>query len=87
MGRYALILGLTALVAALVPSGMYWGMGLGSFASVAGWLAYRRREDAGWTRLAGAMGMTLAIVALLLSSGRFALTYWAVGRLTEMLAA
>ena len=85
MGRYALALSLLALACALVPGGMYWGMGLGGFAATCGWLGYRRRDDSGWVRLAGAMGMTVALFAVLLAGGRFVLTFWAVGRLTDML--
>jgi hypothetical protein len=80
------VLGFAAFVAALVPSGMFVGMGLGGFAATLGALAYRRRDADGWSRLAGAFGLTVALVALLLAAGRFAMTWWAVGRLTEMLA-
>lgn len=86
MGRLALLLGLTAFVLALVPSGMFLGMGLAGFAATTGALAYRRRESQPWSRLAGAFGLTLALAALLLATGRFAVTWWAVGRLTDMLA-
>jgi len=86
MGRLALILAFVAFVAALVPSGMFLGMGLGAFAATTGVLAYRRRDANGWSRLAGAFGLTVALLALILATGRFAMTWWAVGRLTEMLA-
>jgi hypothetical protein len=86
MGRLALLLALAAFVAALVPSGMFLGMGLAGFAATAGLLAYRRRDARAWSRLAGAFALTVALVALLLATGRFALTWWAVGRLTDMLA-
>ncbi len=86
MGRLALVLAFAAFVAALVPSGMYLGMGLGGFASVAGVLAYRRRDADPWSRLAGAFGFTVAAAALVLATGRFAMTWWAVDRLTDMLA-
>ncbi len=85
MGRLALILAFAAFVAALVPSGMFLGMGLGGFAAVTGALAYRRQSASGWSRLAGALGLTVALVALILATGRFAMTWWAVGRLTQML--
>ena len=86
MGRLALVLSIAALVAALVPSGMYLGMGLGGFSVIMGALTYRRRDLHGWSRLAGAFALTVALVALILACGRFAATWWAVGRLTEMLA-
>ena len=86
MGRFALVLSIAAFVAAMVPSGMYLGMGLGGFSATLGALTYRRRELDGWSRLAGALAMTLALIAFLLAAGRFALTWWAVGRLTQMLS-
>ena len=86
MGRLALVLGFAAFVAALVPSGMFLGMGLGGFAATMGVVAYRRRTASGWSRLAGAFGLTVALIALVLATGRFAMTWWAVGRLTDMLA-
>lgn len=86
MGRLALALGFAAFVVALIPSGMFLGMGLAGFAATTGYLAYRRRDAGAWSRLAGAFGLTVALVALLLATGRFALTWWAVGRLTDMLA-
>ena len=86
MGKLALLVAFAAFVAALVPSGRYLGMGLGGFATTAGVLAYRRRDASGWSRLAGAFGITLALAALLLATGRFAMTWWAVERLTQMLA-
>lgn len=85
MGRLALVLSAVAFACSLVPSGMYLGMGLGGFAATMGALTYRRRDLDGWSRLAGAFAMTVALIALILASGRFALTWWAVGRLTEML--
>ncbi len=86
MGKLALTLGFAAFVAALVPSGMFLGMGLGGVAATAGILAYRRRDASGWSRMAGAFALTVALAALVLATGRFALTWWAVGRLTKMLA-
>lgn len=65
---------------------MFFGMGLGGLAATVGVLAYRRRDANAWSRLAGALGLTVALVALVLATGRFAMTWWAVGRLTEMLA-
>lgn len=85
MARLALVLAFAALVAALIPSGMYLGAGLGGVASTAGYLAYRRPGSSPWSRLAGAMGLTVALFAVLLATGRFALTWWAVGKLTRLL--
>jgi hypothetical protein len=88
MGKSSLILGLFAVLAAIAPGlGMYLGMGLGGMAFATGLVAYRRRLGSGWTRLAGAAGMTVAVVALVLAGGRYGLTWWAVDRLQDMLAA
>ena len=81
MGRFALLLSLIALCAALIPGGMYLGMGLAGTAGTAGYLAYRRSPAPPWSRLAGAFGLSVALVALLLATGRFAMTWWAVDRL------
>ena len=85
MGRFAVILGLVAFATALLSSGMYWGMGLGGFAATCGYLAYSRPETPSWSRITGAFGMTVGLVALTIAVGRFGTTWWAVGRLTDML--
>lgn len=77
---------LVALAASLIPEGMYVAMGLAGFAATMGGLAYRRRDAEAWSRLAGAGGMTVALIALMLSGGRFALTWWAIDRLSGLLA-
>ncbi len=86
MGKLALALALVAFVAALVPEGTYLAMGLACFAGTMGILAYRRRDAAGWSRLAGAGGVTVALAAFVLSGGRFALTWWAIGKVASLLA-
>ncbi len=86
MGKLALALALIAFALALVPEGTYVAMGLAGFAGTMGVLAYRRRESPGWARLAGAGGLTIAMVALVLSGGRFALTWWAIDKVSALLA-
>ena len=83
----ALVLALAGMVAAWLPGpGMYLAMSLGGMGTVTGWIAYRRQGAPGWGRLAGAGGMTLGMFALLLAGARYGLTWWAVERLTDMLA-
>lgn len=86
MARIALLLSLSALLAAVFPTGMFFGMALAILAATMGFLGYRRVQSSPWSRLAGALSMTVALFALLLVSGRFALTWWAVDRLTAMLS-
>ena len=86
MGKLALVLAFVAFVAALVPAGTYWAMGAAGFAATMGILAYRRQDAPGWSRLAGAGGAAVALVALVLSTGRFAVTWWALERLSGLLA-
>ncbi|MCP4448249.1 MAG: hypothetical protein GY811_23360 [Myxococcales bacterium] len=86
MGKLALALAVCVFALALVPAGTYWAMGGAGFAATLGVLAYRRRDTPGWSRLAGAGALTIALAALVLSGGRFAVTWWAVGRLSNLLA-
>lgn len=86
MGRIALALATIALVVSVLPSGVFVGMGLAGMAACTGWLGYRRQAETGWMRLAGAGAMTLAAFALLISTGRFFVAYWAVGRLRDAFA-
>ncbi len=85
VGKTALILACIAFVAALIPTGMFVAMGLAGFAATMGLLTFRQRDAAAWARLAGAGALTIAIIALLLATGRFALTWWALGRLADIL--
>lgn len=75
MGFCALALALGAVVCALLPHpGIYLGMNLGILALGLGMVGYRRRTARAAARLSGAAAMTLALVALIISSVR----YWAV---------
>lgn len=87
MSRLAFLMAPVAFFASISPGlGMYLGMAFGILACVAGFLAYRRHEAAPWSRLAGAFGLTVGLVALLLAGGRFGVTWWAVERLNSLLA-
>lgn len=86
MGKFALALAILAFAASLVPAGTYLAMGAGMFAATLGVLAYRRRDASGWSRLAGAGGITVALAAMVLSGGRFALTWWAIDKVSALLA-
>lgn len=84
---WALVIAFAAAVAAVLPNpGMFMGMGLGGFAVAMGWLGYRRREENGWTRLAGAGAITVGMIALLISLGRYGLTLAVINRLLDSLA-
>lgn len=86
LGWPALVLAAAGLVCACLPApGMYLAMGLGIFAAAAGWVGYRRRQDPGPARLAGAGAMTVAAIALLLAITRYGLTLAALNRLEGML--
>lgn len=86
MGRFALLLSLVAFVAAVLPGGIYLGMGSGGFAAVCGLLVYRSPERDSWKRLQGALATTVGIAALVIAMARFVLTFWAVRRMIEMLS-
>jgi hypothetical protein len=88
MGWFALVTALAALVAAVLPApGMFLAMGLGISALGLGWAGYRRRDDAGPRRLAGAAGLAIAVLALGLAGVRYGLTLAAVDRLERLLGA
>lgn len=86
MGRFALLLSLVAFVAAVLPGGIYLGMGSGGFAAVCGLLVYKSPEQDSWKRLQGALATTVGIAALVIAMARFVLTFWAVRRMIEMLS-
>ena len=86
MGFLGLGIALMAIVSALLPMpGMFVGMGLAIFAVGLGTVGYRRRQDTGWARLAGAAAIAMATVALLISGTRYALTLWAIDRIDSLL--
>ncbi len=86
MGWVALLTAIAALVAALLPSpGMFVAMGLGIAAFGLGWVGYRRREQPGAPRLAGAAGIAVAVLALGLGGLRYGLTLAAVDRIERLL--
>ena len=86
MGYLGLGIAMIAIVSALMPTpGMFIGMGLAILALGVGWVGYRRGSDPGWARLAGAGAITIAVLALLISGTRYALTLWAIDRLESLL--
>jgi hypothetical protein len=87
VSRLALALSLLAFAAAVVDGQtMFVGMGLGAFAVCMGVVAYRQVDRPGWARLQGASAVAVGVVATVLATGRFALTWWAVGRLQSLLS-
>ena len=85
MQRFALVLALTALVAAALPApGLYLAIGLGIGAIGTGWIAYRRQGAPGFSRLAGAAAVTLGMVGLMLGTLRVVLALAAIRHLERM---
>lgn len=87
MGWLALVLGAGALVAALLPApGMFVAMGLGIAAIGAGWTGYRRRDEPGPRRLAGAAAVAVGAIGLGLGLARYGLTLAAIDRIERLLS-
>ncbi len=85
MGWFALAIALAGALCVALPSpGLFFGMGLGIFAIGAGWVGYRRRDDPGATRLAGAGGIAMGLLALILSATKYGLTLAALRRLESL---
>ena len=85
MQRFALVLALTALVAAALPApGLYVAIGSGIGAIGTGWVAYRQRGAPGFQRLAGAAAVTLGMVGLMLGTLRVVLALAAIRHLERM---
>lgn len=86
MGWLALLLGVAALIAALLPApGMFVAMALGIAGIGVGWVGYGRRDAAGPIRLAGAGGIAVAGLGLALAVLRYALTLAAVDKIERLL--
>ncbi len=86
MGWLALISGLVAVICTALPgAALYVAMALGVVGLGAGLIGYRRRGDPGAWRLAGAGGMFLGLVALLLAAARYGLILAAVQRIERLL--
>lgn len=86
MGWIALAMAACAAVlAAVAPgAGLYAGMGLGIFAGACGWVGYRRRQDSGPRRLAGAGGLALGVIAVTLAGARYGLALAALRRIERL---
>jgi hypothetical protein len=86
MGWIALATAAIGVVCAVLPNpGMFFAMGLGIVAIVTGFLGYRSRPALGRTRLAGAGGITLGVLALILSFTKYGLTLAALRRIESLL--
>ena len=86
MAFVSLLCGVLATASVALPeSGKYLALGLGLFATAAGWLTYRRSGTRARPRLLAAAAMTLGLVAVLLGGAKIALTLAALGRLEQLL--
>jgi hypothetical protein len=81
----SLALALAALVAGALPHpGMFVAIGLAIAAAGMGWLGWRRRGAPGAQRLTAAVGLGVAVIALALGGARYAITLFAVTKLTAI---
>jgi hypothetical protein len=82
LGWLALTLAVAGVAAVALPGpALYGSMSLGVLAVGLGLVGYRRRQDPGPARLAGAGGMAVGLVALLLGLTRYGLTLVALRKL------
>lgn len=87
MAFLSLALAVVALIAGALPHpGMFVGIGLAIAAGGTGWVGWRRRGAGGARRLTAAVGLGLAVIALALGGARYAVTLFAVARLTGLVA-
>jgi hypothetical protein len=85
MGWIGLGVALCALLCAVLPGlALYFGMGLGILGLGLGAVGYRRRDDAGGARLAGAGAIAVAALALILAGVRYGLILAALDRLQAL---
>lgn len=85
MGWLALGISLCALVCAVLPgAAVFVALGLAVLAVGTGLLGYRRRGDAGAARLAGAGGLALGLMALVLAASRYGLILLVIRHLEGM---
>ena len=85
MAFASLALAVAALVAGALPHpGMFVAIGLAIAAGGTGWIAWRRRSAPGAKRLTAAVGLGLAAIALALGGARYAITLFAVTKLTGL---
>ncbi|HVV86595.1 MAG TPA: hypothetical protein VHE35_26235 [Kofleriaceae bacterium] len=82
----ALLCAVIALVACALPgSAMFVAMGTGLAGLGLGWIGFRRRRAPGPTRLLSVTAVALALLALVLAAGRYAVTLLALHRLVGAL--
>jgi len=83
----SLALAVAALIAGALPHpGMFVGLGLAIGAVGSGWVAWQRRGARGALRLTAAVGLGVAVIALGLGVARYAVTLFAVARLTSLVS-
>jgi hypothetical protein len=87
LGWIALALACLALAGLVVPRvGMFAAVGLGGFASAAGWVGFRRRDAASRARLAGSAALVLGALAVVLGAVRYGFTAAALRHLASLFA-
>lgn len=85
MGYLSLVCAAVGVAAvAIAGAGKYLAVGLGLFAIGAGMVGYRRAGGRPSTRLAGAGGIALGLVALALGGTKIGLTLMALERLRRL---
>ncbi len=85
MALLSLALAVAALVAGALPHpGMFVGLGLAIAALGTGWIGWQRRHSPGAHRLTAAVGLGVAAMALALGGARYAVTLFAVSKLTAL---
>lgn len=86
MGWIALICALAAVICAGLPgAALFVAMSLGLLGLGMGLVGYRRADDPGAARLAGAGAMCLGLIALTLAAARYGLILAALRRLESLL--
>jgi hypothetical protein len=86
MARLALVLAISAVVAATLPSpGLYAAIGLGIAAVGFGCGTWRNRALPGMARVASAAAITVGIIGVSLATARVVLVLLAIDRIDRML--
>ena len=86
MARLALILAVSAMTAAGLPSpGLYLAIGLGIAAIGCGWLGFTQKSAPGTRRIAAAAAITIGTLGLLLGAARVVMVLAAIDRIDGML--
>ena len=81
----ALIIAVAGGICAALPApGLFIGLGLAIFSVATGVIAYQRRADPGGARLAGAAGIAIGSIAVVLCAARYAVIFAALRKLERL---